>query len=174
MAALEEDQWAARARALLEEMNGRLAFYAYWAEVNRKGQRITSLLIVVCSVLAPVTVISTPEVGLGIFGLGVAATKALSLIFTITVALSEGVRRVFRFEHRWAVCANCRETIKRQRDKFIDQQIGKQVGSEEWIANLTTTRNAFDDVVMWHLQDFAYVLAGNDGKKRTAGAGSAK
>jgi fumarate reductase subunit D len=160
----ENEQWLEREKAVLDNIIGRIEFYSLWCEVNRWGQRIASIIVLICAVVAPVAVISTKASGLGTLGFTEEAIKATALIVTVALALTEGMRRVFRFDHRWAVCAMCRARLLQLHGDYKDTQIGREVGSPEWISTVTEARKTLEKIVMEHIQDFAEVLKG-DGEK---------
>jgi hypothetical protein len=169
----ENEQWLEREKAVLDNINSRIEFYSTWCEVNRLGQRVASIIVLICAVIAPVAVISTKASGLGILGFTEEAIKATALIVTVTLALTEGVRRVFRFDHRWAVCAMCRERLLQLHGDYKDAQIGREIGSPEWVSTVTGARKTLEKIVLEHIQDFAEVLKGDgekeDKRKRLSG-----
>jgi hypothetical protein len=167
-----EELWLGREQQMLGELNGRIRFFIIWALFNQISQRFLSNVVLVCAVLAPVIVTSGEGTGLGVFFSDPSSSlfKKLSLGITLTLALAEGLRRTFQFDHRWAVCANCRERLLSLRDAYLDQQVGKAAGSEDWVTNLFNTRRQFEEVVMEHIKDFAQMLrgVGRDGRARSA------
>ncbi|NKB56729.1 MAG: hypothetical protein GKS00_10370 [Alphaproteobacteria bacterium] len=66
----DEERWHSREKELLEEIEERIKFYVFWCERNRIGQRVSSLVVLVCSVLAPISVVSGSELGISEFGIG--------------------------------------------------------------------------------------------------------
>src|ERR1700741_845905 len=103
-----EERWLERERTLLKDFDDLGVFYRRWCEVNRVAHRITSIIILFCAVLAPVSVASSPDAGLGLFGFSPHSIRMVSLAITLLLAFAEGFRRIFRFDQRWGVCAECR------------------------------------------------------------------
>jgi len=159
------EQWAAREKELVDELDGRIKFYVHWCEVNRKWQRATAIAALVCSILAPISVISKPGFGIGIFGLGEDAIRGIALILTLILGLTEGLRRIFRFEHRWHVCALCREKLLQLRALYLDNQIGVEIGSDDWTKNLSSARKRLTEIVNDHVEDFAKMLKEAEGSR---------
>ncbi len=44
------------------------------------------------------------------------------------------------------------------RAEYLDDQIGKKVGSADWIANVSATRQRVSEMVAEHVSDFAHML----------------
>jgi hypothetical protein len=162
----DQQQWLAREKHLIKWLDGRIKFYSIWAEFNRYGQRLTSLVILVCAVLAPVAVTSKSGAGLGVFDLKEATIGRIALIVTLLIGVSEGLRRLFRFDRRWLICANCREELLEAKEEYLDSQIGIAIGSEEWVKHLQETRAKLINVVSVHLKDFAEMLQGAEDAAR--------
>ena len=97
----DEQRWLAREKRLIEWLDARIKFYSFWSEFNRQGQRLTSLVILICAVLAPVAVTSKAGAALGVFGFQETAIGRIALIVTILIAL-EPIREVWIHDEAFA------------------------------------------------------------------------
>ena len=136
-------EWLRRETKLLEEIASALEYYSRHTKRYQFWQRATSVSVMVLSTLAPL-VVAGSGVAEGTFGLSRDNLSVAGVIITLILALIEGVRRIFRFEQRWATCYQVKSTIKREREGYRYQRIGLAVGSEEWKLNLAALRKAFD------------------------------
>jgi fumarate reductase subunit D len=152
---------------MLKRLEQELAWYIKWTSINRLSQRTLSIIVLVCAVLAPITVSSGSEGGLMVFGLSKDAISKIALIVTLTLALAEGLRRIFHLEARYVTCINAREALYRIRDNYLDEQVGKEVGSEEWIKNLAGARKAMDELLMSDIREFSELVKGQTPKAVT-------
>jgi len=145
-------EWLRRETKLMEEIASAIEYYSKHAKRNQFWQRATSVSVMILSTLAPL-VVAGSGIADGTFWsrdeLNVAAVT-----ITMILALIEGVRRIFRFEQRWATCYQVKSTVKRERESYRYQRIGLAVGSEEWKTNLATLRKAFDTATGQETQAF--------------------
>lgn len=154
--AIENDvtkEWLWRESKLLDEIAGAVEYYAKHTRRNQLWQRITSVSVMALSTLAPLVVAGSGIEG-GIFGLSKVQLNVAGVSITFVLALIEGIRRIFRFEQRWATCYMVKATIKREREKYRYARIGLTVGTDEWKAQLAALRKSFDDATGRETQEF--------------------
>ena len=108
-------EWLRRETKLLEEIASALEYYSRHTKRYQFWQRATSVSVMVLSTLAPL-VVAGSGVAEGTFGLSRDNLSVAGVIITLILALIEGVRRIFRFEQRWATCYQVKSTIKRERE----------------------------------------------------------
>ncbi|TCQ16400.1 DUF4231 domain-containing protein [Rhizobium sp. PP-CC-3G-465] len=148
------DTWKARETKLLGYVNGAMEYYAETTRWCRYAQRGLSITVMVCAALAPVAVVSSSGNGLGALGLHEPEIKILALIITILLAIADGLRRIFRYDQRWATCYIARETLKRARENYRITVIGLEVGSDDWKKNYEDLRATYESVIDRETQEF--------------------
>jgi hypothetical protein len=136
-------EWADREKALLLQISDEVERYWSYAEKTRRIARATSVISLFCSVLAPVTVVSSAA-NLSALNISQPTMIGLSVVLTVLLAFVEGLRRIFSFELRWAGAIAALASVKNQRERYLDSQVGKEIGSEEWKANFFATRLAVE------------------------------
>ncbi len=84
-----------------------MSWYKSRSERNRVVHYILSTVVIICGVLAPMTVISASS-GIGsanpntaLFGLAAEDKANISAVLTVIAGLAEAFRRRFRFERKW-------------------------------------------------------------------------
>jgi hypothetical protein len=138
-----ESAWQERNNGLLAFIDKEADRYRDLSEYSRIYYRTLDLVSIVCSVLAPVAVVSSAN-GLTAFGIGDQYVRGIAVILTILIGLTESIRRTFRHEQRWARAMVTLVTLKKDKQLYIDAQIGKSIGSEEWIQNYKSLYQSVD------------------------------
>jgi hypothetical protein len=145
---MNQGTWQSREDDLIKHINEEIERYKGFSERSRVAGRSLSVCSLVCSVLAPVAVVSQGgNNGLAALGFNESHIAAVAVILTILLAFLEGLRRTFRFEQRWAEGLLAWVAIEREREIYLDSQIDKAVGSDDWIKNLTSLRQAVDRAI---------------------------
>jgi hypothetical protein len=62
----------------------------------------------------------------------------LSLIVTLTLALAEGMRRLFHFEQQWATSNRVERAYARS--TYLDRRVLHSVGSKQWVKEYFESR----------------------------------
>lgn len=157
--------WKQRENDLLGYLDSEIKRYTKFARRSRIAGRTISIIALICSVLAPVTVVSGAQGG----GLSLAALSisqntltAASVVLTILLGLVDGLRRTFRFEQSWAGAMTALIAIERAREGYLDNQVGKTVGSEPWVANLVNLRKSTESVAQAETKQFFEVVLNED------------
>ena len=166
------EQWVLREKQILQAFDEAEKWACRHARWNRIAHRVTSIIVLICAVLAPVLVVSsgqgsnrqesrfndqafkdqtpkdqTPkdQTGIGktlaVFDVDPLYLSQLAVALTLILGLTEGVRRLFHFEQRWAAGYRLRQGLHDAREGYLDSQIGKDVGSDGWITNYKELRN---------------------------------
>lgn len=153
----ENPIWLEREKRLIERANKHIARYKRIAVRSRQSERATSIVTLVCSLLAPVAVVAsvasagnTP----GLFGVSPVLAAEIALVLTLVLAFSEGLRRLFRFEQRWSAAVVAGFTIEKIREIYLDKQAEHILGSDAWIKSLAAFRDEMDAVAHSEAQEF--------------------
>jgi Protein of unknown function (DUF4231) len=145
-----EKKWSERERTLLDSIDASIRYYTRCARTARIWHRIVGVVILICVVISPVAVVSTGTgaagAGLSAFSIPTTAITAIAVASTIIVALAEGLRRTFQFEHRWITCVKAREDLWRLKDTYLDEQVPNPVGTGDWIARFSDLRKREQEV----------------------------
>lgn len=123
-------EWKEREKALIRRLDSTIERYSFRAEKARLRHRRIGIILLVCSVLAPIAVAGGGG-NISLVPPGVAQVLALAL--TIIVALSDGLRRMFRFDRQWHACARTRNAMRAAKIQYEDEKVGLEVGSVEWL-----------------------------------------
>jgi hypothetical protein len=124
--------WAQREEKITSQLDNTIAWYSSRMRRNLYAQRIVSVIVMLCGVFAPVLVAGS---NLKILGLENETIQICAFFLTIVLAILEGLKRIFRFEQRWSAYFWARNDLKKMRDMYRIEKIGKEVGSDAWVAN---------------------------------------
>jgi hypothetical protein len=161
-----EAAWAGREKDLMEIIDGEISRYWNYSTATRWKARTASVIALFCYVLAPVTVVSSAS-NLSVFGMLAPDLAKLSLVLSVLFGFVEGVRRIFGFDQRWVGAMMAMVSVKSQKERYLDSQIGKAIGSEEWKDNLLRTRAAVEAAATGEMSDFfKNMLEGAEPKAR--------
>lgn len=140
-------EWKDRANRFSESVTDAIAWYRKQMWRAWYAHRITSVLVLILSVLAPIFVAGAGTSAQGIvLGFTANEARAIALWITVALALLEGLRRLFRFEQRWSSCFWARNGLRRARDEYRTSQIDIAVGSAQWVANFEAFRKAYYEI----------------------------
>ena len=134
-----EQDWLDREKQLLAHIDSHVEWYQANSTAARRWHRSLGLIVLICAVLAPVTVVSSTGSATGSL-INPSILSAISVVITLIIALAEGLRRNFRHEERWIACSTSRDQLKWLKEGYLDQQVGKPVGSDLWVENFFKTR----------------------------------
>ena len=167
-----ENAFRDREAHLLEEIDGDAIWCKRYSRKHMLWHRCLGMLVLICSVLAPVTVSST---------LGKMGNEALfwginigyiAIGMTVILALAECIRRFFRFEQMWVSACLTSDALNRLKNHYQDQQVGLAVGSDQWVQNFRRLRTEKDAVMERDAKDFFHTVLSEASK--LAGASAAK
>jgi len=158
-----EQDWLDREKQLLADIDSHVEWYQANSTAARRWHRSLGVIVLICAVLAPVTVVSSTGSAPG-SPINPYILSAISVVLTLIIALAEGLRRNFRFEERWTACSTSRDQLKWLKEGYLDQQVGKPVGSDPWVENVLKTRREAQAVVMNETKQFFDVIR-QDGSK---------
>jgi fumarate reductase subunit D len=152
--------WKNREEQALGRLTRDLNWYVRWSSYNRWLARSLAMIVLICAVLAPVTVASTGEAGIRVFGISAERVSQLALMVTLVLAFAEGLRRTYRFDQRYATCLNARDELGVIHENYLDSQVGKQIGGDEWINNLTALRKRMHELLRKDNEEFMQIIKG--------------
>jgi fumarate reductase subunit D len=123
IAVREATDWNARENEHLKTIDKELKWYRGHAKWNRIAHRIASIVVLFCSIVAPITVAGDDKTSILIFGYHIdkAQLSSIALIVTLILALTEGLRRLFHFEQQWATSNRVERALQDARSDFLDQ-----------------------------------------------------
>lgn len=165
-----EEQWRSREEKFHAEVTDTLAAYALDLNKTWKRQRAIAIALMVCGVLAPMLVVGSAFDDA--FGVPEQVTKGAAVVVTLTLAILEGLKRIFQFERRWAAIYWAKSAIKRARSDYRISQIGLDVGSEQWASHFKTYRDRVTETIDIETREFFDAFASSE-PKNTAPEGSA-
>jgi hypothetical protein len=152
----EAATWHRRHEKLIDELNGHIVWYKTHAETNRAFHIALSVIVLFLAVIAPLTIVSasgaigtTTSGGntLAAFGLSSSSMAQISLVLTIVLGVTEGLRRFFRFEHKWHSFYTSWLTLRHLREAYKDAQARVTGGTEQWWNNYASARTAMQSRV---------------------------
>jgi len=155
-----EKAWKERETQAIGRLKRALDWYVRWANINRWFARSLAMVVLVCAVLAPVTVASTENAGIRVFGISKEGVSQLALLVTLVLAFAEGLRRTFRFDQRYATCLNARNELGVMQEDYLDSQ----VGSDERVKNLTDLRQRMHGLLRKDYEEFLQIIKGGANK----------
>ena len=149
-------KWQVQETELLEKIKKQMEWYGGITTRSHRAQRLLATTILICSTLSPLFIISstnaTPD--FSVYGMSAPAMAQVALVLSLIVALSEGIRRIYRFEEQWKNSRLATEDLKTARDDYKDKQIGLKVGSQEWVAAFGDLRRKTREITTQNLQSF--------------------
>jgi uncharacterized protein DUF4231 len=163
-----EQDWLDREKHLLADLDSQVEWYQTNSTAARRWHRGLGVIVLLCAVLAPVTVVSSTGSAAGSL-INPSILTAISVVITLIIALAEGLRRNFRYEERWTACSTSRDQLKWLKEDYLDQQVGKPVGSDPWVETLLKTRRDIQAVVMNETKQFFDVVRQDGSKSAPSG-----
>ncbi|MGJ5019723.1 SLATT domain-containing protein [Bradyrhizobium oligotrophicum] len=148
-----QSEWSQREQDLLRRIEEDILRYLAYSQKSRLLGRALSVISLFCSVVAPVTVISSAS-NLTSIGMSNSGMAAASVILTVLLGLIEGLRRIFGYEQRWVSSMTSAIALKSERDRYLDDRIGKEIGSEEWKQAFLHLREGVDAIVARETSEF--------------------
>jgi hypothetical protein len=138
ISAEQAERYRTEEQDVLERLQRSIRYYSNRIKFARAGHYTVGLITLVCSVLAPMAVITTARKpsDLSLFGISNETIAQLAVVLTLLLGLTEGVRRLFRFSERWMTCSTTRAKLNELMKEYKLSQIPVAVGSETWIKNL--------------------------------------
>ncbi len=158
----EPSSWDFREDKFNRDVAGTLEYYTNKLNNTWKQQRLISLIVMLCSVFAPLLVVGSSLDQA--FYMSDVAIKIAAVIVTIILSIAEGLKRIFRFERRWVAIYWARSAIKRARNDYRIAQIGQPIGSETWVANFKAFRDRYYETIDAETHEFFDALGKGDEK----------
>jgi hypothetical protein len=148
--------WKERESTLLRDVRERLRYYKSARKTARVLQRVTSSVVMVGSILAPTSIATNTgnTIDLGSLGVTDSSAALISLTITLVVAITEGFRRIFRFEQRWASAWLSGQKLHMARERYYDSIVGLEFGGEAWKTELMNLRKAVNDTMTLDGEEF--------------------
>lgn len=163
------EQWRAREQKLVEQVTSTISWYSKHMRRNLYAQRVVSVAVMILSVFAPLFVVGS---NFEVFGIDPNIIKASAIITTVLLSLLEGMKRIFRFDHRWSACFWARNDLKKAREQYRIKQIGQAVGSALWVENLLKLTSAYYDITDKESRDLLQSVIGEGSKNGSTSPGS--
>ncbi len=160
--ATEPYSWEFREDKFNREVTATLAKYENKLNNTWKQQRLISVIVMLCSVFAPLFVVGSSLEK--VFFMSDVAIKIAALIVTVILSIAEGLKRIFRFDRRWVAIYWARSAIKRARNDYRIAQIGQPIGSETWVANFKAFRDRYYETIDAETREFFDALGKGDEK----------
>jgi fumarate reductase subunit D len=156
IAVREATDWNARENEHLKTIDKELKWYRGHAKWNRIAHRIASIVVLFCSIVAPITVAGDDKTSILIFGYHIdkAQLSSIALIVTLILALTEGLRRLFHFEQQWATSNRVERALQDARSDFLDQRVLYSVGTEKWIEEYSKSRKSVAALINSDSEEF--------------------
>jgi hypothetical protein len=148
--------WKERESTLLRDVKERLRYYESARKTARILQRITSSVVMIGSIVAPTSIATSAgnTMDLGSLGTQATSTALISLTITLIVAITEGFRRIFRFEQRWASAWLSGQKLHMAREKYYDSIVGLEFGGDAWKIELMNLRKAVNETMTLDGEEF--------------------
>lgn len=160
-----DEAWKAREEQALSRIDDGVKYFTKMERRNRYCARILAFTVLVCAILAPLTVASSGKnAPITLFGLSEPNVSRLALGVTMLLALSEGLRRTFRCEQRYGTCLVSLEELEYVRETYVDLQISKPIGSDAWVKNLNDLREKTRAYLRKDSEEFAQTIKGDTTK----------
>ncbi len=160
--ATEPYSWEFREDKFNRDVAGTLEYYSKKLHNTWKKQRLISVIVMLCSVFAPLFVAASSLEK--VFFMSDVAIKIAALIATIILSIAEGLKRIFRFDRGWVAIYWARSAIKRARNNYRIAQVGQPIGSETWVANLKAFRDRYYETIDAETREFFDALGKGDEK----------
>lgn len=165
MARTGGNSWEDRQKVLLTNIQRSVEHYRAQAKHARLWHRWLSGVVLVGSVFAPAAVAGgagSVSSGSGHLAISSILSPTLALAITLVVAIAEGFRRMFRFEHRWHVCARTRGQLERAKSRYLDTVAEMEIGCSDWKAKFWELSEYYADTLEKEIEEFfAAVKAGS-------------
>ena len=142
ISAEQAERYRTEEHDVLARLQRSIRYYSTRIKLSRAGHYTVGSITLVCSVLAPMAVITTvgKPSDLLLFGISNETIAQLAVVLTLLLGLTEGVRRLFRFSERWMTCFTTRAKLNELMQVYKLSQIPVAVGTEKWIKNLIELR----------------------------------
>jgi fumarate reductase subunit D len=134
----QEDLYKAEEKLVLDRLEKSIGYYRNRVKYARAGHYMVGLTTLICSVLAPMAVITTAgkPSDLSVFGISNEIIARLAVVLTLILGLTEGIRRLFKYSERWMTCFRSQAKLGELLQLYRLSQIPLAVGAEAWIKNL--------------------------------------
>lgn len=152
------EEWLRLERKVLEKIEKTIRYYERQQALNRKAFRFFGVIAIVVAALAPIFVVGSSSGK--VLNLSPERAGFIALVLTTTTAVVEGLRRFFRFEHRWRAVYQAGSSLRIRRDRYRDQRIGLAPGSPEWVANFRWLREEVFGVIGRETDEFFQGVVG--------------
>jgi hypothetical protein len=148
--------WKERESTLLRDVRERLQYYQSVRKTARILQRVTSSVVMIGSILAPTSIATSAgnTMDPGFLGTAGTSTALISLMITLAVAITEGFRRIFRFEQRWASAWLSGQKLHMARERYYDSIVGLEFGGDAWKIELMNLRKAVNETMTLDGEEF--------------------
>ncbi|KGD94434.1 SLATT domain-containing protein [Rhizobium sp. YS-1r] len=132
------------------KVSATIKYYLKEIEGCAKCDRRLSVVVMLLGILTPVLVAQV-AVWDGIVGL---VLKVGSIVTATALAVTEGLRKIYAYDKRWAASYTALLALRRARADYKIKRLGLPPGSEDWKKNFITYQNLYHDTIAKETQDF--------------------
>lgn len=146
---LETDEakgWQKREQRLFDHVNAHMNWMKDAAALNQKKHMRLSFASMWLTVIAPLFAVTSIQRAFS-FGMPDGWLPVFSAIVTVLLSLTEGARRVGRYDDIWRTMDLAMMELRSAREVFRDAKVEYQIGSPERITALKLFRKEADRVI---------------------------
>jgi Protein of unknown function (DUF4231) len=124
-----EEAWRHREAKIVDAINTVADENYRVSTVYKRWHLSCSVIVMVCAVLAPLFIASSRTTN---FTIQSDSLNIISLSLTVILGITEGLRRIFRFEQRWYAYYSASNALVQTRERYLDNTVEHVPGSEKW------------------------------------------
>jgi hypothetical protein len=143
----QADLWARREEKLLQHIHSNMQ---WMMETSGKSMRLSKRLgyvSLVLAVIAPLFAVSSAQNLVQTLHVQPGFLAVISAGLTVLLAITEGFRRIGRYEERWRTLDNAMLELRSSRETFRDARIEHALGTPERIAAYKALRGETDRIL---------------------------
>ncbi|MGE7418686.1 hypothetical protein [Methylobacterium tarhaniae] len=138
--------WQKREQRLFDHVNAHMKWMIDAAAINQKKHMRLSYASMWLAIIAPLFAVTSTQRTLSL-GMPDGWLPIFSAIITVLLSLTEGVRRIGRYDDIWRTMDLAMMELRSVREVFRDAKVEHQIGSPERIAALKLFRKEADRVI---------------------------
>lgn len=142
----EAKGWQKREQRLLDHVNAHMKWMIDAATINQRKHMRLSYASLWLAVIAPIFAVTSSQRAIS-FGMPDGWLPIVSAIVTLLLSLTEGARRIGRYDDIWRTMDLAMIELRSVREVFRDAKVEYQIGSPERIAALKLFRKEADRVI---------------------------
>ncbi|MBP1845999.1 hypothetical protein J2046_004273 [Rhizobium petrolearium] len=150
MTGQQDAKWVQLADDHAAKVSATIKYYLKEIEDCATRDRQLSVAVMILGILTPVLVAQV-AVWDGDVGL---VLKVGSIVTATALAVTEGLRKIYAYDKRWAASYTALLALRRARADYKIRRLGLPPGSEEWKKSFITYQNLYHDTIAKETQDF--------------------